>query len=73
MVTAQPPVRYEVIAKSMAFDHEMFSHGDIIDEVQFGARVYQLLRAGLIKRLPASVTAPSDINPEASSALPDAD
>ena len=53
MLTAEPAARYEVIAKSMAFDHEMFSHGDVVEEQQLGPRIYQLLRAGLIRKLPS--------------------
>lgn len=70
MMIAEPAARYEVVANSMAFDHEMFNHGDVVDEQQLGGRVYQLLRAGLIKRMPKSAGPPSQ---GASSKLPDAD
>lgn len=70
MLTVETPARYEVVANSMGFDHETFSQGDVVNEGQLGGRVYQLLRAGLIKKMPKGIVDP---NQEVSSALPDVD
>ncbi len=59
------PARYEVIAALIAFDHGVFNHGDIIDEQQAGNRIYQLLKAGLIRRLPTGDLESETLTPAA--------